>query len=273
MPVGVADPEVVVEAWNPYPQMFSVLWNGKRHVMMGASQMDPYGNQNFACIGDWHRPKAQLLGFRGAPGQHHQPHHLVLHPQPHPKVFVDHVDVVCGVGYDRAAALGPVASRFHDIRRVVTNLGTFDFATPDHRMRLRSVHPGVTVDEVVAATGFELVVPDEFDETRLPTDEELHLIREVLDPNDPRKAEVAGDHAAPRIGIGNPCVRIPQLFHAQFGGGAGVRVTHAALHTRVCELFGVEHPIVQTGMGWVAGARLTSATARPVPWASWPRPP
>ena len=191
VPVGVADPEVVVESWNPYPQMFSVLWNGKRHVMMGASQMDPYGNQNFACIGDWHRPKAQLLGFRGAPGNtiNHTTSYFI--PNQTPKVFVEHVDVVCGVGYDRAAELGPVSSRFHDIRRVVTNLGTFDFATPDHRMRLRSVHPGVSVQDVIDATGFDLVV-DEFDESRLPTEDELRLIRDVLDPNDTRKAEVRG---------------------------------------------------------------------------------
>ena len=43
----------------------------------------------------------------------------------------------------------------------MSNLGVFDFETPDHRMRLRSLHPGVTVDEVVAATGFELVIPDD----------------------------------------------------------------------------------------------------------------
>jgi hypothetical protein len=57
-------------------------------------------------------------------------------------------------------------------------------------MRLRSVHPGVTVEEVQEATGFELVVDDDLDETRAPTDEELRLIREVLDPNGLREAEV-----------------------------------------------------------------------------------
>ena len=181
--------DAVVEAWNPYPQMFSVLWNGKRHVMMGASQIDLYGNQNFACIGDWHRPKAQLLGFRGAPGNtiNHTTSYWI--PNHSPKVFVEQVDIVCGVGYDRAAALGPVASRFHDIRRVVTNLATLDFDTPDHRMRLRSVHPGVTVDEVVEATGFELVIGD-VDETRVPTDDELRLIREVIDPKALRDREI-----------------------------------------------------------------------------------
>jgi acyl CoA:acetate/3-ketoacid CoA transferase beta subunit len=179
-----------VEAWNPYAQMFTVLWNGRRHVMMGASQIDRFGNQNIACIGDWHRPKAQLLGFRGAPGNtvNHTTSYWV--PNHSPRTFVERVDVVSGVGYDRAAALGPVAARFHEIRRVVSNLGVFDFDTPDHRMRLRSVHPGVTVDEVVAATGFELVVPDEVPETRLPTAEELRLIREVIDPAGLRTAEV-----------------------------------------------------------------------------------
>ena len=82
------------------------------------------------------------------------------------------------------------AARFHEIRRVVTNLGVLDFETPDHRMRLRSVHPGVTVDEVVAATGFELVVPDDVPESRLPTPDELELIETVIDPDGTRFTEV-----------------------------------------------------------------------------------
>jgi hypothetical protein len=57
-------------------------------------------------------------------------------------------------------------------------------------MRVRSVHPGVTVDDVQAATGFELAVDGSVAETRLPTDEELRLIREVLDPQKLRDAEV-----------------------------------------------------------------------------------
>lgn len=182
--------DAVVETWNPYQQMFTVLWNGRRHVMMGATQVDRYGNQNIACIGDWHRPRAQLLGFRGAPGNtiNHVTSYWV--PNHSPKVFVEKVDVVCGIGYDRARELGPVAARFHEVRRVVSNLGVFDFETPDNSMRLRSVHPGVTVDEVVEATGFDLVVPDEVPESRLPTSDELLLIREAIDPNELRHTEV-----------------------------------------------------------------------------------
>ena len=68
----------------------------------------------------------------------------------------------------------------------------FDFETPDHSMRIRSLHPGVTVDEVQELTSFALVVPDDVPESRLPTDDELRLIREVLDPANARAAEVPG---------------------------------------------------------------------------------
>ncbi len=66
---------------------------------------------------------------------------------------------------------------------MVTNLCVLDFETPDHRMRVRSVHPGVTVDDVVAATGFELAIDGNVPESRLPTDDEVRLIRDVIDPN------------------------------------------------------------------------------------------
>ena len=189
-PVGETDVVKVVEAWNPYRSMFDMVWSGRRHVMMGASQIDRFGNQNFAFVGPWEQPKAQLLGFRGAPGNTIQNTTSFWIPNHSPKAFVTKVDVVTGVGYDRAAALGPEASRFHELRRVVTNLGVLDFDTPDHSMRVRSVHPGVTVDEIVAATGFELVVPDEVEATRDPTPDELELIQRVVDPHRLREQEI-----------------------------------------------------------------------------------
>jgi acyl CoA:acetate/3-ketoacid CoA transferase beta subunit len=186
---GSAAAEPVVEGWMPFRSVFDLLWSGRRHVVMMASQIDRFGNQNFSCIGDFERPKVQLLGMRGAPGNSlcHPTSYWV--PDHGPKTFVEKVDVVCGVGSDRARALGR-AGRFHELRRVVSNLGVFDFATPEGRMRLASVHPGVSVDEVVARTGFELVVEGEVAETRLPTGEELRLLREVLDPEGLAAAEV-----------------------------------------------------------------------------------
>lgn len=181
----------VVEYYNPYRSMFDVVWSGRRHVVMGASQIDPYGNQNFAAIGsDYRTPKTQLLGFRGAPGNtvNHATSYWV--PAHSPRVFVEKVDVVTGVGWDRAAAAGTGATEFFDLRRVVSNLGVMDFGGPSHRMRLVSVHPGVRVDEVVQATGFELAVADGVTDSRLPTDEELRLIREVIDPTGLRRTEI-----------------------------------------------------------------------------------
>ena len=182
--------ELVREAWLPYRRVFDVVWSGRRHIMMMASQVDRYGNQNLSAIGDWRRPTTQLIGVRGSPGNtvNHTTSYWV--PSHTPRVFVEHVDMVSGVGYDRVAAQ-PAAGRFHEVRVVVSNLGVFDFATPDHRMRLRSVHPGVTVDEVRAATGFDLV-DDGVTETPMPSAEELELVRDVLDPERRRDRELPG---------------------------------------------------------------------------------
>ena len=186
-PLGAA-PDVV-EGWNPYRRMFDLVWGGRRHVMMGAGQLDRYGNQNLAAIGDDHdRPKVQLIGFRGAPGNTINNPTSYWVPRHGPRVFVERVDVVCGIGYDRAAELGPVAARFHDLRGVVTDLAVLDFAPPYGRMRLRSVHPGVTVADVVAATGFELEIGD-VTETRIPTGAELAAL-DRLDPDGLRTREV-----------------------------------------------------------------------------------
>jgi hypothetical protein len=106
-------------------------------------------------------------------------------------VFVEAVDMVSGIGYDRAAGVGSRGAEFHELRVVVTNLAVLDFQTPDHAMRLRSVHPGVSAGEVVAATGFPLAFGAEVPVTRLPTAEELGLIRGRLDPAGRRERELA----------------------------------------------------------------------------------
>ena len=175
------DADGQVEGWLPYAKVFTMLAAGRRHVMMGAAQIDRYGNQNISCIGDWKRPKAQLLGVRGAPGN--TVNHPVSYwiPRHSPRVFTSRVDMVCGVGYDRGAC---------ELRVVVTNLAVLDFGTAERTMRLRSVHPGVEVGDVVAATGFPLVIPDEVPVTRSPTAAELDLIRTRLDPGGAREREL-----------------------------------------------------------------------------------
>jgi acyl CoA:acetate/3-ketoacid CoA transferase beta subunit len=178
--LGAPAPEST-EAWIPYRSVFDLVWNGKRHVMMGASQIDRYDNQNISCIGSFERPKSQLLGVRGAPGNtvNHPTSYWV--PKHSTRVFVEKVDMVSGVGTDRDVP--------GILRRVVTDLAVLDLQGPGGTMRLVSVHPGVTMEQVQEATGFPLHV-DEVVETRLPTDEELRLMREVLDPKSLRDREV-----------------------------------------------------------------------------------
>lgn len=178
-------PDQVVEGWLPFRQVFDVVASGRRHVVMGANQVDRHGNQNISAIGPHEQPKRQLLGMRGAPGNtvNHRTSYWV--PRHSARVFVPSVDVVSGVGYDRAKGMP-----FHDVYRVVTNLAVLDFATSDGSMRLVSVHPGVSVADVAAQTGFPLAT-DDVAETRLPTDEELALLRD-LDGNGLRGKEVPG---------------------------------------------------------------------------------
>ncbi|WP_043195421.1 CoA-transferase subunit beta [Streptomyces sp. NRRL WC-3725] len=182
-------PDGTPEGWLPYRQHLELVAGGRRHVMMGASQLDRYGNQNISCVGDWAHPRRQLLGVRGAPLNTLNNPKSYWVPRHSRRVFVERVDMVCGVGYDRAAGLGG-AARFHHLARVVTDLGVFDFATPDHSMRLVSVHPGVSVERVREATGFPLAVADDVPFTREPEAEEARLIREVLDPAGARAREV-----------------------------------------------------------------------------------
>ncbi|AYG83517.1 Putative CoA-transferase subunit beta [Streptomyces hundungensis] len=184
-------PDGEPEGWLPYRHHLTMVTGGRRHVMMGASQIDRFGNQNISCIGAWDRPARQLLGVRGAPVNTLNNPVSYWVPKHSTRVFVPKVDMICGVGYDSAAAAGPSATRFHRIPRVVSDLGVFDFATPDHAMRLVSLHPGVTLEEVRGATGFELAGCEEAAYTREPTTEELRLIREVLDPDGLREREVA----------------------------------------------------------------------------------
>jgi len=188
--INARSDELIREAYVPYRSIFAIVWSGRRHIMMMASQVDQFGNQNIAAIGPHDHPKAQLVGVRGAPGNsvNHATSYWV--PSHNAKAFVSAVDVVCGVGNDRAAAAGPGATRFHDLRRVVSNLGVFDFGGPGGAMRLVSAHPGVTIDAIVEATGFELDgVEGDVATSAVPTAEQLALIDE-LDPRGARHREV-----------------------------------------------------------------------------------
>ncbi len=185
---AVDEPFREPEAPFAYARLFELIARGRRHVVMGAAQIDRQGDQNLSAIGDRDHPNRQLLGARAAATNtvnHATSYWIARHS---PRVFVERVDVVTGVGPARARAAG--ADRFQDLRRIVTDLAVLDFTGPAGTVALVSLHPGVALDQVTAATGFPVHIPADVPETRLPTDEELRLVRERLDPRGLRDREV-----------------------------------------------------------------------------------
>jgi acyl CoA:acetate/3-ketoacid CoA transferase beta subunit len=190
LPLGVNGSAMLVEGWLPYRLSFDVLWGGRRHVVMGASQIGRNGDTNISSIGPYEKPKAQLLGPRGAPGNtiHHQTSYWV--PAHSRRIFVEEVDFVSGLGPSRAARLGGNAAAYNDIRYVITDLCVMDFKDPSGCARLVSLHPGVTFEEVRDKTGFPLENGAHVGTTRDPTEAEMDLI-ERFDPKGLRYREVS----------------------------------------------------------------------------------
>lgn len=178
-----------IEGWMPFNRVFETLSWGKRHVVMGANQIDRYGNQNLSAFGPIQHPTRQMFGVRGAPGNsinHATSYFVGNHSK---RVFTDTVDIVSGIGWDKIDPANP-AFRFANIFRVISNLGVFDFNGPDHQFRAVSLHPGVEADQVAENTSFEVHGLSEAATTRLPDAEEQRLLREVIDPKSLRDKEV-----------------------------------------------------------------------------------
>lgn len=180
--------------------MFDLVLNGDFAIWIGPPQVDRHGNANTSVIGPWERPKVCLVGARGLPDDSvNLPEMLYYLPKHNPRSLVEQVDFVSAVGYGPARSRGEV--KWGSPLLVITNLGIFDFAdngNGDTTMRIRSLHPGVTLEQVQKATGFALQVPPTVLETESPVAEELRLIREELDPLGCRDLEFLSGEAAAR---------------------------------------------------------------------------
>ena len=167
-----------VEGYMSYSRVFDNLWGGKRHAMVTPTQIDCFGQTNISSIGDYTSPKVQLLGVRGFPGNFINHKNSIFIPNHSLKTFVNgEVDMVSGMGYKNKQ----LSNGKFEIKVVVTNLGVFDFNGTDNSLQLLSLHPGASVDDVKLNTGFEISISSETI-TPMPSEEELILIREVLDP-------------------------------------------------------------------------------------------
>ncbi len=182
---------------DQYEGFWSYVLNGRwiNKFCVGAAQLDQFGNANNSVIGsDYHRPNVRLPGTAGLADMCAIGKQLYYwNPQHSPRSLVERVDFISGAGYlgggDERAQLGLGAGP----ELVVTDLAVMDFHPDSKRMRLRSVHPGVSLKQVQQATGFELLLPDaQLPNTKPPSEEQCRLIREVIDPNGTRKREFHG---------------------------------------------------------------------------------
>lgn len=184
----------------PFSRFFdSAVWTGRRHAMVSPTQIDRFGQTNLSCLGGTYaQPKVQMLGVRGFPGN--SIHHVnsMFVPAHSKRIFVEgEVDMVSSVGYNPARR--PAGANFSgvDLRLIVTDLCVMDFGGPDHAIRLVSLHPGVTVDQVIEATGFAVLVPAEVPVTPMPDAAQLAIIAR-LDPHNIRATVIKGNPSAAR---------------------------------------------------------------------------
>jgi glutaconate CoA-transferase subunit B len=186
------DSPAAMESWMGYSRIFDNVWSGKRHAMVGPTQIDHYGQANISFIGGTHQqPKVQMLGARGFPGNSISHQNSFFVPSHNRRVFVeaDECDMVGTVGYNPKRLTKGRSLDDVDIRLVITDLCVMDFNGPDHAMRLVSLHPGISVEQVQENTGWEVHVDGDVPTTAEPTEEQLAIIRE-LDPKDFRSRQL-----------------------------------------------------------------------------------
>lgn len=150
---------------------------------LGGAQIDTFGNINSTVIGDQKKPKVRLPGSGGANdvGTHCW-RTIILMPQDTRK-FVPRVDFVTTPGYLTGPGSREKAGLPKDTGpyRVVTNLATLDFEPTSKRMRLIGLNPGVTKEDVIKNTGFELLIADNLINNEPPSEKELNTLRNEVD--------------------------------------------------------------------------------------------
>lgn len=186
LPISVGDSRTFYRA-NQASSMHDVMSSGQAgHIdygFLGAAQIDCYGNLNTTVLGPHDRPLVRLPGSGGAADIGSFAWKTIVIMQQDERRFARTLDFLTTPGYldgpgARERAGLPVGTGPY---RVITQMGLYDFAPETARMRLCAVHPGVTVEEALQASGFELLVAPEPGVTTPPTAEQVRILRQ-LDP-------------------------------------------------------------------------------------------
>lgn len=177
LPLSIGDPTLAsgaLQVTGMWELFAHYLQRGLIDVaFLAGAQIDRRGNLNTTVIGSYVRPKVRLPGSGGACEiALNARRTFILMPQSQ-RSFVDRVDFVTSPGH-------PVPGPGGGPAFLVTQLGQYRFE--EGEMTLTHLHPGVTVEEVRAETGWDLRVADDLGETDPPTDEELRVLRHDLDP-------------------------------------------------------------------------------------------
>ncbi len=184
LPISVGDSRTFYHACAA-SSMHDVMSAGQAgyvdYGFLGAAQMDPYGNLNTTVIGPHDAPKVRLPGSGGANDIGSFCWHTIIVMRQDQRRFVEHLDFLTTPGYldgpgARERAGLPADSGPY---RVITQLGLYDFDEESKRMRLLATHPGVTVDDIQANSGFELIIPDDVGTTELPPRQVRRILREI----------------------------------------------------------------------------------------------
>ena len=182
LPLSIGDDDLAATALElvSVVEMFN-FWIGGGRIdvgFLGAAQIDSHANLNTTAIGSYEQPKVRLPGAGGAPEIAACAKSVIVIVRHSPRTFVERVALISALGdrTERARLKLPGGG----IRLVLSPLGVFDFDDAGD-MRVRSLHEGVSLEDAQAATGFELVAPDEVPVTPPPTADELALLRERVD--------------------------------------------------------------------------------------------
>jgi acyl CoA:acetate/3-ketoacid CoA transferase beta subunit len=153
------------------------------------AQVDQYGNTNNVCIGDWNRPKVRLPGCAGIAdfSMFYSRGSFLYVPRHDTRAFVPKIDFVSGVGFPDGK---PSICGGSGPQCVMTNLAYLTFDDETKRMKVGTIHPGIKLEEIRKSTGFELIVSEGIRETIPPTEEEINILRNKVDPLGIRKLEV-----------------------------------------------------------------------------------
>ncbi len=187
LPLSIGDPTLISGATSvcSMADLFGLYLQGGRVevAFLGGAQIDRFGNLNTTVIGDWAHPKVRLPGSGGACEIAINAQQIFVIMRLKRRAFVEQLDFITSPGRlgggDERAALGIPGS---GPRLVVTDKCVFKFNQATGEMTLHSLHPGVELAEVRENVGWDLRVSPNLGETEVPADEELHLLRDILDP-------------------------------------------------------------------------------------------